>query len=195
MNCKCGNNMMKLGIYNMWWCNICGTLCDGAELIDPGEYWYVPSNNPIEEKSENLQILIKYHDKDLLPIEINDKGNWIDLRSAETIELKKDEYRLISLGVSIQLPDGYEAYIVPRSSTFKNFGIIQTNHHGIVDESFCGDADVWMFPAYAMRDTVINKNDRICQFRIQKIQSKINFKEVLFLENKNRNGIGSSGRN
>lgn len=123
------------------------------------------------------------------------KSDWIDLRAAETIELKAGQFKLIPLGVAMQLPQGYEAHVVPRSSTYKNFGIIQTNHMGVIDNSYCGDNDQWHFPAYALRDTVINVNERICQFRIVKKQPKINFKEVETLNNKDRGGIGSTGVN
>lgn len=122
-------------------------------------------------------------------------GDWIDLRAAEDVVLKAGEYKLISLGVAMQLPKGYEAHIVPRSSTYKNFGIIQTNHQAVIDESYCGDEDVWRYPAYALRDTVIHANDRICQFRIMKKQPVIEFEEVEELGNENRGGIGSTGTN
>lgn len=122
-------------------------------------------------------------------------GDWIDLRAAEDVVLKAGEYKLISLGVAMQLPKGYEAHIVPRSSTYKNFGIIQTYHQAVIDESYCGDEDVWRYPAYALRDTVIHANDRICQFRIMKKQPVIEFEEVEELGNENRGGIGSTGTN
>lgn len=122
-------------------------------------------------------------------------GDWIDLRAAEDVVLKAGEYKLISLGVAMQLSKGYEAHIVPRSSTYKNFGIIQTNHQAVIDESYCGDEDVWRYPAYALRDTVIHANDRICQFRIMKKQPVIEFEEVEELGNENRGGIGSTGTN
>ena len=93
---------------------------------------------------------------------IDGKSDWIDLRAAEDVALKAGEFKLIPLGVAMKLPQGYEAHVVPRSSTFKNFGIIQTNHCGIIDESYCGDNDQWYFPAYALRDTEIHVNDRIC---------------------------------
>ena len=109
---------------------------------------------------------------------IDGKSDWIDLRAAEEVELKAGEFKLIHLGVAMQLPEGYEAHIVPRSSTFKNFGIIQTNHCGIIDESYCGPNDWFYMPAYALRDTVIHVNDRICQFRIEKHQPTIGFEEV-----------------
>ncbi|MDR2940720.1 MAG: deoxyuridine 5'-triphosphate nucleotidohydrolase [Clostridiales bacterium] len=141
-----------------------------------------------------MDILIRYH-ADIAPIQEIEKGDWVDLRVAETVELKKGEFRLISLGVSIKLPDGYEAHIVPRSSTYKNFGIIQTNHCGIVDNSYCGDDDIWMFPALATRDTIINKDDRVCQFRIIEKQPKLNFITVDRLYDESRGGFGSTGVN
>ena len=139
-------------------------------------------------------IKIKYLSDKIDKIAKIDKGDWIDLRSAETVELKAGEFKLIPLGVVMQLPEGYEAHIVPRSSTFKNFGIIQTNHQAVIDESYCGDNDQWFYPVYALRDTVINVNDRICQFRIMKKQPPINFEEVDALNNKDRGGFGSTGK-
>ena len=139
-------------------------------------------------------IKIKYHTDEIEKLRyIDGKSDWIDLRAAEDVELKAGEFKLISLGVSMELPRGYEAYIVPRSSTFKNFGIIQTNHHAIIDETYCGDNDIWKYPAYALRDTIIHKNDRICQFRIEKHQPAIMFEEVDTLGNEDRNGFGTTG--
>lgn len=140
-------------------------------------------------------IYIKYFDKEIDKIQKIDKGEWIDLRAAETVEIKAGEFKLIPLGIGIILPEGYEANIVPRSSTFKNFGIIQTNSFGVIDNSYSGDNDQWFFPAYALRDTVINKNDRICQFRLNKIQSDIEVIEVEHLKDKDRKGFGSTGIN
>lgn len=125
---------------------------------------------------------------------IDGKSDWIDLRAAEDVDLKKGEFRLIPLGVAMQLPHGYEAHIVPRSSTFKNFGIIQTNHQGVVDCSYCGDNDQWFMPALAVRDTHISVNDRICQFRIMENQPAITFDEVARLGDKDRGGFGSTGK-
>lgn len=139
------------------------------------------------------KIKIKYFDKEIDKVKKIDKGDWIDLRSAEYVEMKAGEYRLISLGIGMILPEGYEAHIVPRSSTFKNFGIIQTNHYGVIDESYCGDNDQWCFPAYALRDTIIHKNDRICQFRIVKKQPDVEFTVVDYLNDIDRGGIGSTG--
>lgn len=142
-----------------------------------------------------LQIKIKYHNQKIDKIKKIEVGDWIDLRAAETVTIKKDNFKLISLGISMQLPKGYEAHVVPRSSTFKNFGIIQTNHMGIIDESYCGDDDIWFFPAYALRDTVINFNDRICQFRVVEKMPEIQFNKVDFLFNENRGSHGSTGKN
>lgn len=141
-----------------------------------------------------MEIKIKYFtDKIDKLCYVDGKSDWIDLRAAETVELKKGEFKLIPLGVAMQLPKGYEAHIVPRSSTYKNFGVIQTNHTGIVDESYCGPNDQWLFPALAMRDTVINVNDRICQFRIMEHQPTIEFTLSTLEENTDRNGLGSTG--
>ena len=125
---------------------------------------------------------------------IDGKSDWIDLRAAERVVLKKGEFKLIPLGVAMQLPQGFEAHIVPRSSTFKNFGIIQTNHCGIVDESYCGNNDQWFMPAFALRDTVIEVNDRICQFRIMENQPALVFTRVERLTGPDRGGFGSTGK-
>ena len=124
---------------------------------------------------------------------VDGKSDWIDLRAAEEVELKAGEFKLIHLGVAMQLPEGYEAHIVPRSSTFKKWGIIQTNHCGIVDNSYCGPNDWWRMPVFALRDTKIEVNDRICQFRIQKNQPTLVFNEVEEMEADNRGGFGSTG--
>ena len=141
-------------------------------------------------------IKIKYHTDEIEKLRyIDGKSDFIDLRAAEDVELKAGEFKLISLGVSMELPKGYEAHVVPRSSTFKTWGILQTNSIGIIDESYCGDNDIWKMPVYATRDTTIHKNDRICQFRIEKHQPVIKFKEVEHLEGEERGGFGSSGSN
>lgn len=143
-----------------------------------------------------MKIQIKYFTDDIKKIKYIGgayRSNWIDLRAAADVELLEGQFGLIPLGVAMKLPDGYEAHIVPRSSTFKKFGIIQTNHCGIIDNSYSGDNDQWMFPAYALRDTVIHKNDRICQFRIVKNQPTIVFDEVSHLDALDRGGFGSTG--
>lgn len=138
------------------------------------------------------KILIKYTDGTDRIAKIK-QGDWIDLRAAEITPMKKGDFALIPLGVAIKLPKGYEAHVVPRSSTYKNFRIIQANSVGIIDNSYCGDDDMWYFPAVAMEDTVINKGDRICQFRIVKSMPKIELKEVSALGGDSRGGIGSTG--
>ena len=139
-------------------------------------------------------ILIKYHnDKLIKPENIEGKSDWIDLRAAEDVVLKKGEFKIISLGVSMKLPDGYEAHLSPRSSTFKKWGIIQVNSVGVIDNSYSGDDDIWGLPVYATRDTEIHLNDRICQFRIMKKQDVLDFKETDHLSDNSRGGFGSTG--
>ena len=140
-------------------------------------------------------IKIKYFDNEIDKIEnIEGKSDWIDLRASETVTLKAGEFALIPLGVGMILPDNYEANIVPRSSTFKNFGIIQANHMGVIDHSYRGDNDQWFVPMYAMRDTHIGLNERICQFRIMKNQPALRFEEVEHLSETDRGGFGSTGK-
>lgn len=141
------------------------------------------------------EIKIKYHNPELTKISKIKIGDWIDLRAAEDVELKTGDFKIISLGVSMKLPEGYEAHVVPRSSTFKNWGIVQANSIGVIDNSYSGTNDIWKFPAYALRDTVIKTNDRLCQFRIVKRQPEINFIEVDKLDDKDRGGFGSTGTN
>lgn len=143
-----------------------------------------------------MEIKIKYFsDKIEKLCYIDGKSDWIDLRAAEDIELKQGEFKLIPLGVGMQLPKGYEAHVVPRSSTFKNFGIIQTNHMGVIDYTYSGDNDQWFMPVLAMRDTKIQVNDRVCQFRIMENQPAIEFNEVEKLGDTDRGGFGSTGKN
>jgi dUTP pyrophosphatase len=145
---------------------------------------------------ENVTIKIQYLNDEIKRLEyIDGKSDWIDLRAAKDYSLKSGEFQLIHLGIAMQLPEGYEAHILPRSSTFKNFGVIQANSMGIVDESYCGPNDWFFFPAIALRDTEIHVNDRICQFRIEKHQPHVSFEEVTLLENEDRGGIGSTGKN
>ena len=140
------------------------------------------------------KIKVKYFDPDIPAIRKISKGDWIDLRVAERVELKAGEYRLIRMGVGMILPDGYEALVVPRSSTPSKFGIMLANSMGVIDNSYSGDGDEWHFPAYAIRDTVIEKGDRIAQFRIMENQPRLTFERVLHLKEKNRGGIGSTGK-
>lgn len=141
-----------------------------------------------------MNIKIKYF-TDVEPIEFvgGNKSDWLDLRAAERVELKQGEYKLVPLGVGMILPNGYEANIVPRSSTFKNWGVLQTNCFAVIDNSYSGDNDQWFYPVYATRDTVIEKNDRICQFRINKKMSEVELITVEHLNDADRGGFGSSG--
>lgn len=148
-----------------------------------------------------MNIRIKYFNNEVQRLEKIVKGNWIDLRAAEDVVLKKGESRLIPLGMAMAIPQGYEAHIVPRSSTFKNFKIIQTNHMGVIDGpdrvhgagGYCGDNDQWFMPVYAVEDTAIRRNDRICQFRIMEQQPELTFEEVEALDGEDRGGFGSTG--
>ena len=143
---------------------------------------------------EMEKIRIKYFSDEIERLTyIDGKSDWIDLRASEEVELKAGEYKMIPLGVAMQLPQGYEAHLAPRSSTFKTWGILQTNSIGVVDGSYCGDNDMWRMPVYATKDTVIHVNDRVAQFRIVENQPKIVFEEVDTLGKKDRGGFGSTG--
>jgi len=158
---------------------------------------YNPNIEMCYLQRETPLVKVRYHKElcpELIELKKDPLGDFIDLRSAENVELSVGEYKLISLGISVQLPKGYHAEIVPRSSTYKNFGIIMSNSIGIIDESYCGDDDIWHFPAIALKSTKININDRICQFRIVKNRD-INIELVDRLDNENRGGIGSTGKN
>lgn len=148
----------------------------------------------IPDDQDDLSIKIKYFSDDVMRLEKISKGDWIDLRAAKDMEIKAGDRALIPLGVAIELPKGYEAIVAPRSSTFKNWGLIQTNSIGVIDESYCGDNDQWFMPVYATRDTFINMNDRVCQFRIIKHQPTFYIEEVDSLGNEDRGGHGSTGK-
>ena len=142
-----------------------------------------------------MKVKVKYFTDKIEKLRyIDGKSDWIDLRAAEDIKMKAGEWKLIPLGVAIELPEGYEAQVVPRSSTYKNFGVIQTNSMGVIAATYCGDTDQWFWPALAMRDTEIHVNDRICQFRIMANQPQIEFVEVEHLDGEDRGGFGSTGR-
>ena len=144
--------------------------------------------------SIKLIVKVKYFDSDLPKIQKIEIGDWIDLRASQDVTMKAGEHRLIPLGISMELPKGYEAHVAARSSTFKHWGILQTNPPAIIDESYCGDNDQWLFSAIAMRDTHIKKGDRICHFRIVKKMPEIEFIEVETLDNPDRGGFGSTGK-
>ena len=139
-----------------------------------------------------MEVKIKYF-SDIEKIKEFKYGDWIDLRAAEDVELKAGDFKIIKLGIGMKLPYGWEAHVAPRSSTYKNFGIICANSFGIIDNSYCGDEDEWGLPAIALRDTTIHKNDRICQFRVVEKQPSIDFVEVEHLDKVSRGGFGMSG--
>ena len=144
----------------------------------------------------NLNIDVMYHNPELIPINFLENGDWIDLRAAKEYKLFSGDFVLIDLGISMKLPEGYEAHIVPRSSTYKNWGLIQTNGIGIIDNSYCGENDRWMMPFLATKGTDIHVNDRICQFRIvKKMPSNIKINTVEHLNTQDRGGFGSTGKN
>jgi dUTP pyrophosphatase len=145
---------------------------------------------------DGVKLRIKYHNKEIEKLTyIDGKSDWIDLRCAEETVFSTGDFKLVNLGISIALPEGYEALVVPRSSTFKTWGLLQTNSCGVIDETYCGDDDVWKWPAYATRDTVLHVNDRICQFRILKHQPALLFEETEKLTGESRGGFGSTGTN
>lgn len=140
-----------------------------------------------------LDIKIVYHNKSMPKLGKIDVGDWIDLRASVGGYFKKGDFALVDLGVSMKLPDGYEAHVAPRSSTFKNWGIIQTNSVGIIDNSYSGTNDIWKMPCYFTRDAEIKPGDRICQFRLVKKMETPKFTEVDKLDDMNRGGFGSTG--
>lgn len=145
-------------------------------------------------KDHNLEVLIRYHREQFPNLEdVSSYGNFIDLRSAKSYTIKKGEFTMISLGVSMKLPEGYWGQVVPRSSLFKHHGLIEVNSFGVIDNDYCGDNDIWMLPVYATRDTVVEENERVCQFRVVK-DNYISLKAVDVLEGPDRGGFGSTGR-
>ena len=148
--------------------------------------------NKESESRKDMKVQILYHDTEMPRIERYSKGDWIDLRTAEEETMHPGESKLISLGISIKLPEGYEAHLAMRSSTFKKYGIILTNAVGVIDQSYCGDGDIWKAAVYATRETTIPKYERICQFRVMEKQPELEFEETETLGNPDRGGFGSS---
>ena len=141
-----------------------------------------------------IQLKVRYLEADLPPLEyVEGKSDWIDLRAARDVSFEAGEFQLIPLGIAVQLPEGYEAHVAPRSSTFKNFGLLQVNSVGVVDSSYCGDGDEWFVPMLATRPVTVHKGDRICQFRVMANQPPLEFIQVEQLEGENRGGFGSTG--
>lgn len=157
-----------------------------------------------------MKIQVKLRDKEF-PIQIIDKGDWIDLYVTEDVDIEGESYpklEILPLNVAMKLPDGYEAIVVPRSSTYKNFRITCANSFGVIDNSYCGNEDFWGFPALAYSNTTIKKGSRVCQFRIQLSQkatlwqkikwlfdSKIEFEYTDNLASESRGGFGTTGKN
>ena len=173
------------------------------EELDNFQYIFGDAFNDLIEKNNSFQekinppprIDVLYHNPDLIPINLSENGDWIDLRAAEEYHIYPNKFYLINLGISVKLPEGYEAHIVPRSSTFKTWGLIQTNGIGIIDNSYCGENDIWMMPVISTKITTINVNDRICQFRIVKKMPKLKINTVDHLLDESRGGFGSTGEN
>lgn len=144
---------------------------------------------------ERIQAYIKYHDPELLPVEQAHDCEWFDARCAEDVSMAAGEFRVLSLGITIRIPDGYEIIVAPRSSTFKTWGIILPNSIGVIDQRYGQDeSDIIRFPALAMRDTEIHKNDRICQFRFQRVQPRVQLLQVNWIAGEARGGLGSTGK-
>lgn len=141
-----------------------------------------------------LQVKIKYFDESLEKIQKISIGDWIDLRCSETLELKKGKQYDLPLGVAMELPKGYEAWLTSRSSMAKKFHIFHCDDMGIIDGSYCGNNDMWKLPVIALEDVTINKNDRICQFRLHEVMPEVEFIEVKQLDNPDRGGLGSTGK-
>ena len=139
------------------------------------------------------EVFIKYHNPELIHLTPAHKGEWIDLRAAEEVDMKAGDFRYLDLGISVKVPEGYEAIVAPRSSTFKNFGLLQTNSIGVIDNSYCGEEDIWKMPVLATRDVHIAVNDRVAQFRIQPQQPNYVLKAVDHMEDASRGGLGSTG--
>jgi dUTP pyrophosphatase len=140
-----------------------------------------------------LTIKIKYRNRDTKRIDMLPNGDWIDLAIDQDVSMMEGDFRLVHLGVAMQLPVGYEAHIIPRSSTYAKYGIIQANSFGLIDNSYRGDDDWWMFPAIAMMETFIERGSRICQFRIVEKQPPLIFREYENFETSSRGGFGSTG--
>ena len=152
-------------------------------------------NMPTYNNSEHIDINIKYSDPNMPKLEMTERGDWVDVRAAKEYNLPANTHALIDLGFACELPEGYEAHLAPRSSSFKKWGFIVTNSIGIIDNSYCGNDDIWKLSIYTTRETTINKYDRIAQFRIIRKQPYIVFFEVESLGSPSRGGFGSSGVN
>ncbi len=161
---------------------------DREDMIDDVEKYLIGMIGP----RDGMAITVQYLNDQVTRLSVNAKGDWVDMYAAETVDLKQGEHKLIHLGVAMKLPEGYEAHLVPRSSTYKKWGIIQANHVGIIDNSYSGPEDWWKMSVIAMRDTTIHAGDKICQFRIVGRQPKLSFVEGKMTD-PSRGGFGSTG--
>ena len=141
---------------------------------------------------EPRTLRVKAKRPELLPKQAHD-GEWYDLCADKEIRLKEGDWGTINLGVCIEVPVGYEAHLQPRSSTFKKYGIMQTNGVGVIDNSYKGDNDWWLMPIYATRDAVIPEGARIAQFKVVPQQERFNIVAVTEMGNDDRGGLGSTG--
>lgn len=164
-------------------------------ISDSSKFNWQWDASQLDFSSGNLEIKIKYHVEGLERVKKIKGGDWLDLRSSQDYELSSNNFYMIDLGVSIKIPEGYEAHLAPRSSTFKNYGIVQSNSFGIIDQNFSGEDDCWMLPVFCLRSSKINKNDRICQFRIIEKMPEVDIIEVDYMEDESRGGFGSTGVN
>ena len=150
----------------------------------------------------NITIKVKYFRDDLTRLKIDPKGDMIDLYAAEDVTINEMDEALIPLGVAMELPIGYRANLLPRSSTFKKWGIIVTNSMGVIDHTYCGDNDEWKLAVFCLKGrefvngkkcTIIHKGDKIAQFEIVPVMPKVVLEEVDHLGNADRGGFGSTG--
>jgi dUTP pyrophosphatase len=162
---------------------------------------------PVIGQMPKLGIKIKYFDKSMPKLTVTEKGDWVDLRIAEAevngepvlydengeLSYKAGDVVKFNLGVAMQLPNNAEAHVLPRSSTFKHYGLILVNSVGMIDNCYCGDDDQWIGMFYALKDGKVAKYDRLLQFRIMLKMPPVLFQEVEKLGNPNRGGIGSTG--
>ena len=150
----------------------------------------------------NITIKVKYFRDDLTRLKIDPKGDMIDLYAAEDVTINEMDEALIPLGVAMELPIGYRANLLPRSSTFKKWGIIVTNSMGVIDHTYCGDNDERKLAVFCLKGrefvngekcTIIHKGDKIAQFEIVPVMPKVVLEEVDHLGNADRGGFGSTG--
>lgn len=167
----------------------------------------------LEKESTNMEMKVKYFEGQDKKLQFIDKGDWIDVFANEDVFIPVNSMGLVPLGFALELPEGYEAILAPRSSTYRNWGVIQTNSIGVIDESYRGNEDEWLIPLYCLTaieqlsidagfkypliltGAYVRKGDKIAQFRIQEKmpRKQISIVEVDELEGDDRGGFGSTG--